>query len=139
VDVIEVPADQRRIPFLDVLMPVFDEDGDGLLSMVEMNRSLVRMGYSAQHELQRLSSLGLYNFNSSTSPSTSHFVSFAGGSYEMDSTLELQSIDVDGDSCVLTLSCLPLPCPSTTQPKRSNNVCVATQGSGSLIPITVFY
>ena len=104
-DVIEVPADQRRIPFLDVLMPVFDEDGDGLLSMVEMNRSLVRMGYSAQRELQRLSSLGLYNFNSSTSPSTSHFVSFAGGSYEMDSTLELQSIDVDGDSCVLTLSC----------------------------------
>jgi hypothetical protein len=84
------PDGNHRLPFLDTLMPIFDENKDGLLKIDEVNRSLAAMRSTAREQLTRLRSLGLYSFNSSSSRSSS----LPPGS----PTAVLDSIDLDGNS-----------------------------------------
>lgn len=64
-EVREVPAKDQRIPFLDTLMPIFDQDKDGVLNIDEMNRSLATMQSTALEKMLHMSSMGLYTLNAS--------------------------------------------------------------------------
>lgn len=86
-EVREVPAEDQRIPFLDTLIPIFDQDKDGVLKIDEMNRSLATMQSTALEKLLRMSSMGLYTFNAS---SASSLPSLPGSPSAM--------LDSDGDS-----------------------------------------
>jgi len=61
--VIEVEKEKRRIPFHAALMPVFDTNADGVLTVTELNNSFAALHLAATIDLQRLSSQGLYTFN----------------------------------------------------------------------------
>jgi len=52
--VIEVEKEKRRIPFHAALMPVFDTNADGVLTVTELNNSFAALHLAATIDLQRL-------------------------------------------------------------------------------------